>query len=210
MQHDCIKSIRRRLAAKVFDPLGVLISALALLLSLLLPASASAHPHARFTYQLEPVVAADAITGLRVRWQLDAISSLMVLRGIDFNRNGVPDPDELAAFARQNDALVAAVGYFLSLGDTEQALTFSVTQGLRALVQDQRVHLEFEVALPAPRQGPLAVRLFDPTWYVALNPDDPPVPPGHPCTGVAETQALETQGWGTQTVPVVRLRCGAA
>jgi len=152
----------------------------------------------------------DAITGLRVRWQLDPISSLMVLRGIDFNRNGVTDPEELAAFARQNDALVAAAGYFLTLGDAEQALTFSVTQGLSALVLGQRIHLEFEVALPAPRPGALTVRLFDPTWYVALSPDDPAVPPGHACTGTAETQTLETQGWGTQTIPVVRLRCGAA
>lgn len=206
MQLDCIKTLSRRASGG----LSAALATAALALALLLPAPVSAHPHARFTYQLEPILSADAITGLRVRWQLDPISSLMVLRGIDFNRNGVTDPDELAAFARQNDALVAAAGYFLTLGDAEQALTFSVTQGLSALVLGQRIHLEFEVALPAPRPGALTVRLFDPTWYVALSPDDPAVPPGHACTGTAETQTLETQGWGTQTIPVVRLRCGAA
>ena len=206
MQLDCITKPLRRLSRGLTAALG----AVALVLTLLLPAAASAHPHARFIYQLEPLLSADTITGLRVRWQLDPISSLMVLRGIDFNRNGVPDPDELAAFARQNDALVSTAGYFLSLGDAEQALTFSITQGLTARVIGQRVHLEFEVALPKPPQGALTVRLFDPTWYVALNPDDPAITPGHACTGIAETEALETQGWGTQTVPVVRLRCGAA
>lgn len=206
MQLDCIRTLSRRASGG----LSAALATAALALALLLPAPVSAHPHARFTYQLEPILSADAITGLRVRWQLDPISSLMVLRGIDFNRNGVTDPEELAAFARQNDALVAAAGYFLTLGDAEQALTFSVTQGLSALVLGQRIHLEFEVALPAPRPGALTVRLFDPTWYVALSPDDPAVPPGHACTGTAETQTLETQGWGTQTIPVVRLRCGAA
>ena len=206
MQLDCIKNFRWRAPGG----LRVTLATAALALALLLPALASAHPHARFTYQLEPILSADAITGLRVRWQLDPISSLMVLRGIDFNRNGVTDPEELAAFARQNDALVAAAGYFLTLGDAEQALTFSVTQGLSALVLGQRIHLEFEVALPAPRPGALTVRLFDPTWYVALSPDEPAVPPGHACTGTTEAQVLETQGWGTQTIPVVRLRCGGA
>jgi ABC-type uncharacterized transport system substrate-binding protein len=206
MQLDCIRTLSRRASGG----LSAALATAALALALLLPASVSAHPHARFTYQLEPILSADAITGLRVRWQLDPISSLMVLRGIDFNRNGVTDPEELAAFARQNDALVAAAGYFLTLGDAEQALTFSVTQGLSALVLGQRIHLEFEVALPAPRPGALTVRLFDPTWYVALSPDEPAVPPGHACTGTTEAQVLETQGWGTQTIPVVRLRCGGA
>ena len=205
MSSSCPVILAARLRALLALASGVMLAAA---LSWL-PASARAHPHARFTYQVEPLMAADTIAGLRVRWQLDPISSLLVLRGIDFNRNGVPDPEELAAFAAQNDALVAASGYFLRLGESEHALTFTVARGLRALVQAQRVYLEFEVALTAPRQGPLAVRLFDQTWYVALSPDDPPVPAGHACTGTTETQTLETQGWGTQAVPVVLLRCGA-
>ena len=181
-----------------------------LALAVLLPCMGNAHPHARFTYQLEPVLRGDAIVGLTVRWQLDPLTSLLALRGLDFNRNGQADPDELEAFARQNDALVAAAGYFLRLGDPEQALTFTVTRGLSAQVQAQRLQLAFEVALTTPRPGPLVVRLFDESWYVALSADDPPVPPGHPCEGTVQTQPLVTQGWGTQPVPVVQLTCRPA
>jgi ABC-type uncharacterized transport system substrate-binding protein len=183
---------------------------LACLALALLPCLASAHPHARFTYQLEPVVRGDAIVALTVRWQLDPLTSLLALRGLDFNRNGQADPDELDAFARQNDALVAAAGYFLRLGDAEQALAFTVTRGLTAQVQAQRLQLAFEVALATPRVGSLAVRLFDESWYVALSADDPPVPAGHPCEGTVQAQPLATQGWGTQLVPVVQLSCRPA
>ena len=179
-------------------------------LAMLLPCAAQAHPHARFTYQLEPVLRGDAIVGLTVRWQLDPLTSLLALRGLDFNRNGQADPDELEAFARQNDTLVAAAGYFLRLGDSEQALAFTVTRGLSAQVQAQRLQLAFEVALAAPRPGPLIVRLFDESWYVALSADDPPVPPGNACEGTVQTQPLVTQGWGTQPVPVVQLTCRPA
>lgn len=196
MQVSCIKPRLTRLLASL---------ALALL-----PCLAAAHPHARFTYQIEPQLRDDAIVGLTVRWQLDPLTSLFALRGLDFNRNGQADPDELAAFARQNDALVAAAGYFLRLGDAEQALAFTVTRGLSAQVQAQRIHLAFEVALAAPRPGPLSVRLFDESWYVALTADDPPVPAGHACTGTVLTQPLATQGWGTQAVPVVQLTCSPA
>jgi len=167
-----------------------------------------AHPHARFSYQLDPVLRDGAVVGLTVRWMLDPLTSLLALRGIDANRNGVADPDELAAFARLNDQLVSAQRYFLSLGGgTETSPGFRETRGLSAEQSAQRIQLSFEVALEQPHRGPLTVRLFDASWYVALSADDPPLPAGHACQGSAALETLETQGWGAQPVPVVHLSC---
>jgi len=181
---------------------------LALGIGLVAPPGAQAHPHARFSYQLDPTLRDGAVVGLTVRWMLDPLTSLLALRGIDANRNGVADPEELAAFARLNDQLVSAQGYFLSLSaGTDAAPGFRVSRGLSAEQSAQRIQLSFEVTLEQPHRGPLTVRLFDASWYVALSADDPPLPAGHACQGSAALETLETQGWGAQPVPVVRLTC---
>lgn len=186
---------------------ATLLSALLLYGLLLAPTTAVAHPHARFSYQLDPVMRDGAVIGLKVTWLLDPLSSMTAIRGIDLNRNGVADPEELDAFARQNDALVARSGYFLTLSANDTPLSFTIRQGLRASLSDRGLSLDFEVALAQPAIDPVSVRLFDETWYVALSADDPPIPAGHACQGSAATQALSTQGWGAQPVPVVRLNC---
>ena len=174
---------------------------------LLAPAPASAHPHARFSYQLDPVMRGGAVIGLKVTWLLDPLSSMTAIRSIDLNRNGVADPDELDAFARQNDTLVARSAYFLSLSANDATLPFTIRQGLKASLSDRGLSLDFEVALAQPVTDPVSVRLFDETWYVALGADDPPIPAGHACQARAATQTLSTQGWGAQPVPVIRLEC---
>lgn len=185
-----------------------LLSLILLACALLSASPGEAHPHARFSYQLDPVLRDGEVVALRVRWMLDPLSSLLAMRGMDLNRNGRADPEELAAFARQNDQLVAAQAYFLSLSTQDQPqLGFRISQGLRAEIQAQRIQLHFEVALDQPQRDGLAVRFFDASWYVALNAEDPPVAAGHTCQGIADNQSLETQGWGTQSVPVVRLSC---
>lgn len=183
------------------------LSALLLCGLLLTTTTASAHPHARFSYQLDPVMRDGAVIGLKVTWLLDPLSSMTAIRGIDLNRNGVADPEELDAFARQNDTLVARSGYFLTLSANDTPLPFTIRQGLRASLSERGLSLDFEVALAQPATDPVSVRLFDETWYVALSADDPPIPAGHACQGSAATQALSTQGWGAQPVPVVRLDC---
>ena len=202
MQVCCNKRVFQATRRWLFGALLVLTAGLATV------PVAQAHPHARFSYQLDPVLRDGAVVGLTVRWMLDPLTSLLALRGIDANRNGIADPEELAAFARLNDQLVSTQGYFLSLGaGTDTRPGFRVSRGLSAEQSAQRIQLSFEVSLEQPHRGPLTVRLFDASWYVALSADDPPLPAGHACQGSAALETLETQGWGAQPVPVVRLTC---
>jgi len=170
---------------------------------------AQAHPHVRFSYRLEPVRHDGALTALKVHWTLDAATTVMAYPGIDINRNGVLDPEELEAFARQNDRLLAPNQYFLHLNGAGEALPFVVSRTLDASFQAQRIRLSFEVRLARPTREPVSVRLFDATWYVALTAEEPLLVSGDGCRADAQQEVVTTQGWGAQPVPVVRLVCAS-
>jgi ABC-type uncharacterized transport system substrate-binding protein len=169
---------------------------------------ANAHPHVRFLYQIEPVLEAGWLVGLRVVWQMDLLTTMLVSRGIDANRNGSVDPEELDAFARENARLLAASAYFLQLTQNDRALAFSIAGPLRAQLSDGRMTLSFEVRLASPAAPEtLGVRFFDETWYVALSAADPVLAGAAPCTAVAQSNVLATHGWGEHAVPTIRLTC---
>jgi ABC-type uncharacterized transport system substrate-binding protein len=183
------------------------VCVLAVVLVALAP-GASAHPHVRFAYQIEPVLEGGRLAALRVVWQMDPLTTMLVSRGIDANRNGSVDPEELDAFARENSRLLAASAYFLQLTQNDRALAFSIAAPLHAQLSDGRMTLSFEVRLdsPAPAEA-FALRFFDETWYVALTAADPVLVGTAPCTAVAQTRVLATQGWGAQAVPTIGLTC---
>ena len=170
---------------------------------------AIAHPHVRFAYQLEPVLEAGRLAALRVVWEMDALTTLLVSRGIDANRNGSADPEELDAFARENDRLLAPSAYFLQLTQNDRALAFSISSALRARLGDGRMTLSFEVRLDSPA-GPEAVGVsfFDETWYVSLSAADPVLAGNQACIAASHMRVRATQGWGEQAVPAVSLTCG--
>ena len=202
-----------------------------------------AHPHFQFTYQLEPVIGSDGVSGLRVRWQVDAVASAQIRGAADLNRDGRLDADELAAFALGNDRLLRLQRYFLrvdtlpadaaqgdrlKVADAEppEPLELEVVQPLAAADRgEEGIELSFEMrfaaVLPA---GAFSVRLFDPTWNVALVPGAPVMtlpavtlpasttPASHQagCHAETRTQTLLTVGWGEQQAPTVLVRCAPA
>jgi ABC-type uncharacterized transport system substrate-binding protein len=185
-------------------------AALAILLA---AAAAQAHPHVRFSYIVEPVLEADRVTALRVEWIMDPIASWFVLRGLDRNRNGVFEPDELAAFAHGNQAVLAANRYFLTLTRGGEPLDFELPAALQARFDDQRVVLSFAVRLresvAADGTVPLGVRFFDRTWFVGLDAHDPAPVRGSACGARPVSTSLATEGWGEQVVQEIEITCAA-
>jgi ABC-type uncharacterized transport system substrate-binding protein len=184
-----------------------------ILITSILSAPVSAHPHLRFGWQVEPLQDdAGAISALRIHWYLDPLSTMLVVRGIDIDRSGSVDAHELAAFAAQNDRLLAPSNYFVELARDGLGVPFVIRRGLQAQYDGARIILDFEVAVPDPAAGELSVRLFDRTWYVALSAADPVLIGGNAgrCAAVAGVESLATDGWGIQQVPVLRLNCRTA
>ncbi len=194
---------------------------------------ALAHPHFHFTYQFEPVFQAEGMstpgrppgeyrsekhegppmTGLRVVWWVDALASAQIRQAADVNRNGQLDATELAAFARGNDRLMRMQRYFISalpVGVAEP-LEFEVAAALSA--EDHTEHgirLSFELRFAVPVQGgAVRLRMFDPTWNVALTPHAAVLPqPG--CRALRQDATLATVGWGEQLVATMLIECPPA
>lgn len=184
----------------------------AMLLALCAP-PAHAHPHFHFTYQFEPVVQAEGLSGLRVVWWVDALASAQIRQAADVNRDGQLDATELAAFARGNDRLMRMQRYFISalpVGVTAP-LEFEVAAALSAEDHAERgIRLSFELRFAAPVQGgAVRLRMFDPTWNVALTPHATVLPqPG--CRSLRQDATLATVGWGEQLVATMLIECPPA
>ncbi len=174
---------------------------------------ARAHPHFHFAYQFEPVVQTDGLTGLRVVWWVDALASAQIRQAADVNRDGQLDATELAAFARGNDRLMRMQRYFISalpVGAAE-ALEFEVAAPLSAEDHAERgIRLGFELRFAAPLpDGAVRLRMFDPTWNVALTPHAAVLPlPG--CRAQRQDATLATVGWGEQLVATLLIECPPA
>ena len=177
-----------------------------------------AHPHFRFSYQVEPIVESATVTGLRVTWWVDADASAQIRQSADLDRNGRLDADELAAFARGNEGLLRPQGFFLR-ADTEPAAGQPQALGLQisgALAADDDgaagIRLRFSMRFFEPPPAAFSVRFFDPTWNVVLTPHtaSTPVASGAACRADAAQQTLSTLGWGDQAVTRVVFRCEPA
>jgi ABC-type uncharacterized transport system substrate-binding protein len=180
---------------------------LAVVVLFIMASVASAHPHVRFVYELEPILEAGRIAALRIAWRMDALTTMLVARGIDANRNGTVDADELEAFAAENRRLLAASGYFVQLNEEEKPIEFSIATPLRAELGEGGITLRFELRFTPVVPERLGVRFFDESWYVALSAAEPVLGGKAPCTASARTSLVATQGWGAQPVPTIAFTC---
>ena len=186
-----------------------------------LSTAAAAHPHFRFDYRLEALLAegmgAAGVERLRVHWRIDPAASAQIRAAADTNASGALEPEELAAFARGNERLLRPMRYFLQVSDpaapTEaEPLAFEPSVPLSATDGEAGVELSFEVRFAAPLPARFSVRFFDPTWNVALQPQAP-VLATHAdgaCFAAPRMEERTTVGWGVQPVEVIEFRCDAA
>jgi ABC-type uncharacterized transport system substrate-binding protein len=191
---------------------------------------AAAHPHFRFSYQVEPLMQAQALVGLRVHWWVDAVASAQIRHAADLNRDGRLDADELAAFARGNDRLLRPQRYFIRVDDASDdtsddvglalaaeppTIDLDVSQPLGAVDEgDAGIRLHFEMRFSGAAPAAFGVRFFDPTWNVALAPHAALLPVAASattaCRAEHRTQTLATVGWGEQQVARLVFRCAPA
>ncbi|HVL59531.1 MAG TPA: DUF1007 family protein [Burkholderiaceae bacterium] len=100
------------------------LAACVVLSAVAMPPGASAHPHVRMQYQVDPQLEHGRVVGIRVVWTMDPMTSMLIARGIDVNGNGALDAEELAAFGAGNQAVLAANRWFLSVRDDAGAVGF--------------------------------------------------------------------------------------
>lgn len=139
---------------------------------------ALAHPHvwivARAGFQLE----GGRIVAVEAALQFDELLSSSLVADFDGDRDGRFDPAETARLEREAFAGLAELDWLSRLRIAGRTSRLGPPRGFRADLEQGVVTFRFTRPLvsPAdPRQGPVALTLVDPSWYVdiVLDPDAP-------------------------------------
>ncbi len=88
------------------------VAALAALLAPLLSGRASAHPHVWITFEATVLYDNGRFTGLEQKWTFDEYYTAMAIEGLDKNKDGVYDREELSELAKVNIEGLKEFAYF--------------------------------------------------------------------------------------------------
>jgi ABC-type uncharacterized transport system substrate-binding protein len=154
---------------------GRFLSALMFATGLLaaLAGGATAHPHVWITVETTVLYDNGAFTGLQHKWTFDEFYTAMAIEGLDKNKDGIYDREELAELAKVNIDGLKEFAYF----------TYPVLAGQDVKVQDARdywlehkggalsLHFTVPFAQPIPAKAKdFAYVVQDPAFYIAFMP----------------------------------------
>ena len=138
----------------------------------LLPATASAHPHVFAEARLEIETSADGnVTELRNVWRFDEVFSSSVILDFDENADLKLDSAELANISTMVTQSLAEFDYYISVTVNGKDAGISLPQAINVDYQDGQLLMFFAVVpdKKLPLDGKIAVGVFDPTMYAALD-----------------------------------------
>jgi ABC-type uncharacterized transport system substrate-binding protein len=132
----------------------------------------AAHPHVWITVQTTLLYANGAFSGLRHKWSFDQYYTAMAIEGLDKNKDGKYDREELAELAKVNIDGLKEFGYFTtaSLGGREIKLQvpsdywLEYENGVLSLI----FTLPFAEPVPPDAKG-LTFAVQDPTFFIAFD-----------------------------------------
>ncbi|WP_038053929.1 DUF1007 family protein [Thioalkalivibrio sp. ALJ1] len=152
---------------------------LLLLAGLLIPAGALAHPHAWIDLRVGLIFSDDGeLERMEQAWLIDPTYSHMLLEDLTHELDGGTGIDAALEHAAERMLEnLAAYDYFTELRGDGQQLEVPQARNARLTLEDQRLHLRFE--LPLDELGiaagdPFNYRVFDPEYWIEIlhDPDD--------------------------------------
>ncbi len=188
------------------------LHALVPLVALAMAPSVSAHPHvwleAGTGFRLEN----GRIVAVEILLRFDALTSATLAADFDRDRDGRFDPVETARLEQEVLGALAELDWLCRLRIGGRSARLEPPRAFRAELADGIVSFRFERALvtPAdPRDGPVALTLVDPSWYVDVTLDaerpawlEEPVPQGCALDFQADTSLA---GLATPAPPIAAL-----
>jgi ABC-type uncharacterized transport system substrate-binding protein len=176
-----------------------LMAGLAMLWSLL-AGPAAAHPHVWITVETTLLYDKGGFSGLRHKWTFDQYYTAMAIEGLDKNKDGKYDREELAELAKVNIDGLKEFAYFTTASVAGREIKFGDPSDYWLEHRDGVLSLNFTLpfAEPVPTDAKgLAFAVQDPTFFIAFDlakVDPAKLGPGAPaaCTikvGSAKEQA---------------------
>lgn len=139
---------------------------------------ASAHPHVFVTSHANVLFKGGTISALQFEWTFDDGYSAMAVEGLDANKDGVYDRQELAELAKVNIEGLKEFEYFTRAAIDGSSVSFG--EPTDAWLEYNKAMLTLHFTLPlAPPVDPqgksFQFAIADPSGFIAFEPEDVPV-----------------------------------
>jgi ABC-type uncharacterized transport system substrate-binding protein len=135
---------------------------------LVMPLTASAHPHVWVKAASELVYAVDGtVTGVRHTWTFDDMFSTYALQGIETSTKGVYTRDELAPLAQTNVESLKEFGFFSFAKADGKKQKFNEPTDYYLEYRDAALVLHFVLPFKTPfKARQMQLEVFDPSYFV--------------------------------------------
>lgn len=175
-----------------------------------LAATAWAHPHTWIDGGFSLELDSAGLRAVHVTWVFDPFTSSDLLFSYDADGNGVISRGESGAFYENAFRTLASIGYFVLAEASGAPLDIPEPRDFRASTRDGRLIYEFTLPMRVPigEMGTLLLALFDPSYYVSFTSEAVTEQYRAGPRTIAlrdEVIRLESVGWGTITVPALRV-----
>lgn len=138
-----------------------------------LPATASAHPHVWVTAKVEVLYARDgSATGLRQSWTFDDMYSAYSIQGLTAKTAGQFSRDELASVAKENMDSLKDTNYFTFAKANRKDLGFKDPVGyyLEFDAKQAALTLHYTLMFKTPvRAKEIQVEIYDPEFFIDFS-----------------------------------------
>lgn len=168
-------------------------------LMLLAPVPALAHPHVTVSVKTV-VIASDKgeILALRHAWTFDEAFSAYSTMGLDKNKDGKLDREELSDLAKVNVESLSEYAYFSDLKTGKDKAEFSAVNDYY-LTHDGKaltLHFTLPVSAKVPDIRKARLEVYDPSYFVAFGyaPDAPVSVEGLGCKAKVNAPRAEVSG----------------
>lgn len=133
---------------------------------------AQAHPHVYITARAEVLFTNGTITAIKQVWAFDEFYSAMATEGLDTNKDGKLDRQELAELAKVNMEGLKEFGYFTHVTLAGQAMKFGEVTDYWLEHANGILSLHFVAPLEKPvlsEAAGFAFSIFDPSYFIAFD-----------------------------------------
>jgi len=224
MKHVADKSSWQSWARRIVLAIAVIIFP-----SIMMTPAVNAHPHVWVKVETELLFDAHhALTGFRHKWTFDEAYSDFAVEGLDTNKDGAYDREELKELAEVNISSLAEFDFFTYPKLGSDLLGRLPPKDYRLEYHDHMLTLYFTLPLaeplPSTKIKNFHFSIYDPTYYVDFglakqNPitliDGPAGcqlaikdPPSANQSSLADAQF--SGSWGEQYAKIINLQCPAS
>ncbi|ATQ66771.1 DUF1007 family protein [Methylosinus trichosporium] len=142
------------------------------ILALLVPGFAKAHPHVWVVVRSEIAFTPDGkVRGVRHAWTFDEMYSAFALQGL--GKDGKPPTrEELAPIAKVNAESLAEFDYFTFAKHDNAKAAFGPPEDVYLEADDKKIvtmHFLLPLETPVSARKPFSFQVYDPTYFVAFD-----------------------------------------